>query len=140
MSIKDTSFSDMPRPSHEGSKGFNLRNWYMNSVTNRLSSILSKRQDKFNKFADRVRTLQEKIPATYVPADQINKMSSKCHWMSLSEEDYEDLNHWVNKYAKDMAESKALLDKELYFKYTRLFYYSYLIRVKEFFERISSIF
>ena len=137
---KDDIFSDMPQPQMNDSRSHGLRKVWMNWVKTFLGEVLASRQRKFNDYANKVRDLQEQVPARYIPAEDIEKMSMKYHRMKLSEGDYEALTHWVNKFAKEKVEYTGLLDQELYFKYTRLFYYSYVIRFKILFSKISSIF
>lgn len=134
------NFDDLPSPSVTRSRP-SIRTFYMNTVTRLLESIISKRQKKFVEFAEHYRVLTEKtVPAVYIPYEEVEKMASKCHRFSLSEGDFESLDHWVNKFARMKVEHNGLLDQELYFKYTRLFYYSYLIRLKSLLSKIASIF
>jgi hypothetical protein len=126
------SFSDLPRPSFEGSipKGKRLRTFYMDKVTSLLGNIIDKRQMKFNDFVIKCHSLQERVPAVYIEAEEIEKMSQKYNQFNLSDEDFAQLIEHVQKYAKIKVENTGYLGNELYFKYTRLFYYSFILKIK----------
>jgi hypothetical protein len=131
MLKREKSFSDIPRPSVEGTvHGRSLRRFYMTKVTNILGHIIDKRQKKFMDFTVKFRELRSRVPAVYISVFQVENMSRKYLQFNLSDEEFEALNNWAAAHARQKVESNGLLDQMLYYKYTALFYYSFVIRIK----------